>query len=235
MAEEKYKIEKFNGTNYGFWKMQMEDILYQKDLYHPISGTKPESIKQADWDILDRKALGTVRLSLAPSVASNIAKEKTCFLFLVCSSIVCVCLWAWTFESPTQNPIICDFRLAVQVGFPLLQGTPEYADTAFVGEPATTLSDIYSFGVLIMICIAEKEASRGKKHMMNMFAGQHIKYAYDYASTDKSKLKDLIDKRLSKTGLQKSQEDIVKLARNCTSTFPRNRPTMKAKIKGLFK
>lgn len=55
----------------------MEDILYQKDLYHPISGVKPESIKQADWDILDRKALGTVRLTLAPSVTSNIAKEKT--------------------------------------------------------------------------------------------------------------------------------------------------------------
>ena len=55
----------------------MEDILYQKDLYLPIDGKKPDEIKQADWDVLDRKALGTVRLSLAPSVASNIAKEKT--------------------------------------------------------------------------------------------------------------------------------------------------------------
>jgi len=77
IAEDKVKIEKFNGTNYAFWKMQMEDILYQKDLYLPIDGKKPDEMKQADWDVLDRKALGTVRLSLAPSVASNIAKEKT--------------------------------------------------------------------------------------------------------------------------------------------------------------
>lgn len=55
----------------------MEDILYQKDLYLPIDGTKPEEMKQADGDVLDRKALGTVQLSLAPSVASNITKEKT--------------------------------------------------------------------------------------------------------------------------------------------------------------
>lgn len=32
-----------------------------------------------------------------------------------------------------QNPIICDFGLAVQVGNKLQQATPEYADTAFIG------------------------------------------------------------------------------------------------------
>lgn len=52
-----------------------------------------------------------------------------------------------------------------------------------------TMSDIYSFSVLIIICIAEKEVSRGKKHMMNVFAGQHIKYDFE----DNSKFKDLID------------------------------------------
>jgi hypothetical protein len=26
------KIEKFNGINFGFWKMQIEDYLYQKNL-----------------------------------------------------------------------------------------------------------------------------------------------------------------------------------------------------------
>jgi hypothetical protein len=33
--------------------------------------------KDEEWDILDRKALGTIRLSLAVSVAFNISKEKT--------------------------------------------------------------------------------------------------------------------------------------------------------------
>ena len=37
MAEEgKFMAEKCNGQNYQLWKMQMEDYLYQKDLYLPL-------------------------------------------------------------------------------------------------------------------------------------------------------------------------------------------------------
>ena len=78
MAEEgKTKIEKFNGENFSFWKMQMEDYLFQKDLYLPLEGKKPEGTTDADWAVLDRKALGTIRLTLSSSVAFNILKEKT--------------------------------------------------------------------------------------------------------------------------------------------------------------
>ena len=38
---------------------------------------KPTSITDEEWEILDRKALGTIRLCLAASVAFNISKEKT--------------------------------------------------------------------------------------------------------------------------------------------------------------
>eukprot|EP00253_Pinus_taeda_P011282 PITA_11282 len=34
----KFRVEKFNGQNFSFWKMQIEDYLYQKDLYLPLSG-----------------------------------------------------------------------------------------------------------------------------------------------------------------------------------------------------
>ncbi|VFQ78537.1 unnamed protein product [Cuscuta campestris] len=61
MADEKIKIEKFDGSDFGFWKMQIEDVLYQKDLYQTLSGEKPEKMSDADWAILDRKALGVVR------------------------------------------------------------------------------------------------------------------------------------------------------------------------------
>ena len=56
----------------------MEDYLYQKDLFLPLSGVekKPVAMKDEEWDILDRKALGTIRLSLEASVAFNISKEK---------------------------------------------------------------------------------------------------------------------------------------------------------------
>jgi hypothetical protein len=34
-------------------------------------------MKDEEWEVLDRKALGTIRLSLEASVAFNISKEKT--------------------------------------------------------------------------------------------------------------------------------------------------------------
>jgi hypothetical protein len=80
MSEDgKFRVEKFNGQNYQLWKMQMEDYLYQKDLFLPLGGVekKPMAMKDEEWEILDRKALGTIWLSLAASVAFNISKEKT--------------------------------------------------------------------------------------------------------------------------------------------------------------
>jgi hypothetical protein len=75
----KFTVEKFNDQNCQLWKMQMEDYLYQKDLFLPLSGVakKLAAMKDEEWEILDRKALGTIRLSLAALVAFNISKEKT--------------------------------------------------------------------------------------------------------------------------------------------------------------
>ena len=76
--DSRYKVEKFNGSNFAFWKMQVEDLLYQK-LYLPLDGItkKPEIMSMEDWEVLDRKALGLIRLSLSSSVAFNIVNEKT--------------------------------------------------------------------------------------------------------------------------------------------------------------
>jgi hypothetical protein len=80
MSEDgKFRVKKFNDQNYQLWKMQVEDYLYQKDLFLPLSGVakKPAAMKDEEWDILDRKALGRIRLSLPASVAFNISQEKT--------------------------------------------------------------------------------------------------------------------------------------------------------------
>ena len=71
------KVDKFDGSNFGFWKMQIEDLLYQKDLYLPLKGTRPSEMKKDDWEVLDRKALCTVRLTLAKSIAFTVKNEKT--------------------------------------------------------------------------------------------------------------------------------------------------------------
>ena len=36
--EGKSKIKKFKGSNFAFWKSQIEDYLYHKDLYSPLMG-----------------------------------------------------------------------------------------------------------------------------------------------------------------------------------------------------
>jgi hypothetical protein len=80
MAEDgKFRVEKFNGQKYQLWKMQMEYYLYQKDLFLPLGGItkKLRTMKDEEWEVLDKKALGTIRLSLVALVAFNISKEKT--------------------------------------------------------------------------------------------------------------------------------------------------------------
>jgi hypothetical protein len=65
----KFKVEKFNNQNYQLWKMQMEDYLYQKDLFLPLGRKEKKSVsmKDEEWEILDRKALGMIWLCLEVS------------------------------------------------------------------------------------------------------------------------------------------------------------------------
>ena len=39
MADEgKLRVDRFNGQNFQLWKMQMEDYLYQEDLWKSLEG-----------------------------------------------------------------------------------------------------------------------------------------------------------------------------------------------------
>ena len=71
-----FRVEKFNSQNYQLWKMQMEYYLYQKDLFLPLRRVAKKSVamKDEEWEILEKKALGTIWLILATSVAFNISK-----------------------------------------------------------------------------------------------------------------------------------------------------------------
>ena len=80
MAREKgkvSKIEKFNGTDFGYWRMQIEDYLYGEKLHLSLLGRKPDTMKDEEWNLLDRQVLGVIRLTLLRLVAHNVVKEKT--------------------------------------------------------------------------------------------------------------------------------------------------------------
>jgi hypothetical protein len=58
-------------------RVQIEDILYGKDLHQPLLGEQPDNMYDSEWALLDRKALAVIKLSLSKSVTHNVVKEKT--------------------------------------------------------------------------------------------------------------------------------------------------------------
>jgi len=50
-----FGIEKFNGTDFGFCRMQIEDYLYGKKLHLPLLGEKLEIMKDDEWTLLDKQ------------------------------------------------------------------------------------------------------------------------------------------------------------------------------------
>ena len=69
-------IENFNGTNFELWKLKVEDLLVDQGLWSVVSGIKPSGMKQEDWELMDQKARGLIRLSLVDSVLFNVHEEK---------------------------------------------------------------------------------------------------------------------------------------------------------------
>ena len=75
---EKMGVEKFNGSNFELWKLKMEDMLEDRDLWEAASlPVRPATMSQVDWDLKDRKAKGLIRLYLENLVLLNVLDEKT--------------------------------------------------------------------------------------------------------------------------------------------------------------
>jgi hypothetical protein len=65
----KLSIQKFDGTNFNFWKEQMQDYLIVHGYIDPIEhDTAPATYKPKVWTKLDRVARATIRMHLSESV-----------------------------------------------------------------------------------------------------------------------------------------------------------------------
>lgn len=60
----------------------MEDYVYQKDLYQLSIREKLTNMKKEEWDLLDRKALRTIILTLSRSNAFNVKNQTTIASFM---------------------------------------------------------------------------------------------------------------------------------------------------------
>ena len=77
MESSKIGIEKFDGSDFGFWKMQIEYYLYQKGLHEPLLGVKLGTMTTEQWKLKDRQALRLIRLTLSRNLTFNIIKICT--------------------------------------------------------------------------------------------------------------------------------------------------------------
>ena len=74
----KIEIEKFNGQSFELWKLNMEDLLVDKDHWITVdSGTKPTGVTHEEWKKLDQKEKSTIRLCVSDSVLLNVSGEAT--------------------------------------------------------------------------------------------------------------------------------------------------------------
>ncbi|MFS7903138.1 putative RNA-directed DNA polymerase [Helianthus anomalus] len=73
----KFRIEKFSGTDFAWWRIQIEALLGECDL-DVILEEKPagmDKVAEAIWNSKDKKARGKITLALTRSVAFNIMEE----------------------------------------------------------------------------------------------------------------------------------------------------------------
>eukprot|EP00253_Pinus_taeda_P002570 PITA_02570 len=66
-------IEKFNGQSFELWKLNMEDLLVDKDQWITVDpGTKPTTVSDEEWKKLDRKAKSMIQLCVSNSAFLNV-------------------------------------------------------------------------------------------------------------------------------------------------------------------
>ena len=82
MEDGKVKINEFDGKDFGFLRMQIEDYVYQRNLHFPSWEKKPNSMPEAEWEHLDLQTLGVSRFTLAGnSILWTRKRLQTCSRF----------------------------------------------------------------------------------------------------------------------------------------------------------
>jgi hypothetical protein len=77
-SNSKLEIKKFNGKSFESWKLNMEDMLVDRDQWIAVDpGTARTGTSADDYKKLDRKAKSTIRLCLSNSVLLNVSEEAT--------------------------------------------------------------------------------------------------------------------------------------------------------------
>ena len=72
------EVERFFGTNFEMWKLKMEDLLVDRDLWDAVDEKKFRLIDPTlaeKYDVTDRKAKGLIKFCLANLILINVHEE----------------------------------------------------------------------------------------------------------------------------------------------------------------
>ncbi|KAE8684070.1 hypothetical protein F3Y22_tig00111154pilonHSYRG00007 [Hibiscus syriacus] len=73
MLGAKFEVAKFDGQgNFGLWQTRVKDLLAQQGILKALRSTKPASMDEEDWEELQQRAAGTIRLCLADEVMYHV-------------------------------------------------------------------------------------------------------------------------------------------------------------------
>ncbi|KAE8691239.1 hypothetical protein F3Y22_tig00110890pilonHSYRG00161 [Hibiscus syriacus] len=73
MSGAKFEVVKFDGQgNFGLWQTRVKDLLAQQGILKALRPTKPASMDEEDWEELQQRAVGTIRLCLADEVIYHV-------------------------------------------------------------------------------------------------------------------------------------------------------------------
>ena len=74
----KYEVPLFDGkSNFTLWQSTIQDYLVQQGLDIALEDEKPSCMKDGDWSMIQRKAVSTIRLALAPQIKMTVLKETS--------------------------------------------------------------------------------------------------------------------------------------------------------------
>ncbi|CAA0806538.1 Unknown protein [Striga hermonthica] len=73
----KFEVSKFDGHgNFGLWQTRVKDLLAQQGIQKGLCAEKPKGMEDDDWQDLQKRAAGTIRLCLADEVISK-SRDKS--------------------------------------------------------------------------------------------------------------------------------------------------------------
>ncbi|KAL0373808.1 UNVERIFIED_CONTAM: Retrovirus-related Pol polyprotein from transposon TNT 1-94 [Sesamum radiatum] len=73
MSGGKFEVVKFDGTgNFGLWQTRVKDLLAQQGILKALRPQKPANMDEEDWEELQQRASGTIRLCLADEIMYHV-------------------------------------------------------------------------------------------------------------------------------------------------------------------